>query len=336
MRKLLPALFTLAAAFLLRAPVPAQGQLDHLICYDVNDKLKPGVVVDLKAELQPEFSQLGCTVTKVTKFCVPATKTVVPPAPPGTNIVGQSLQNDYVCYQIDCPNSTKISDKLVIDQFGQRRERKFKPKELCVPARKADPPCFRIGTSKKCGGVCPNDQAGVGTTCRFDDSIDDCTCAPMPCGGKPDSTGHCGGECPDPLTCVRGVTATGTPACVCGNPPPPPCGINPATGTCGGTCDDPAAICQLVTRADGTVDCICQPPVDMCQKDTAGTCGGPCPAPLTCLLDTVINDCRCELPPQPCGPNPFTGQCGGECQTGMVCRFVSTPGTSPMCDCVTP
>src|SRR5262249_35393537 len=201
MKKWIPVLFTVAIAFR-TAPAAAAGTLDHLFCFDVNDKLKPGVVVDLNAELQPDFTTTGCTVTKVTKFCVPATKVVLPPPPSGPDIVGQPLRDDYICYQVKC--SKKVPDRLVVDQFGQRRARKFQPSELCVPARKAPPPCFRIGDSKRCGGVCPNDAAGVGTACRFDDSLQDCTCGPQPCGGKPDKTNQCGGACPAPMICQLG------------------------------------------------------------------------------------------------------------------------------------
>ena len=332
MRKWMLVLFIAAAALPLRgAPAAAAGTLDHLFCFDVNDKLKPNLAVDLQTELQPEFGQSGCTVVRVTKFCVPATKTVLPPAPPGPNIVGQPLRDDYVCYQLKCPkDALDVADKLVADQFGQRLQQKYRPAELCVPARKAPPPCFRIGHSKKCGGVCPNDPAGVGTACRFDETLQDCTCGPQPCGGKPDKSGHCGGACPPTQTCLPGIDAAGNRECTCQNPPPPPCGLNPATGTCGGSCIDPAAKCEFVTTAAGP-DCICQPPVAQCARDTvSGQCGGPCPPGLACVLDPAINDCRCEAG---CSSNPLTGQCGGTCPPGTECRL--TTGAAG-CGCVTP
>jgi hypothetical protein len=313
----------------------ATGALDHLFCYKMKDPLKPELTVDLATVLQPEFSQAGCRIVKPTKFCVPTTKTVLPPAPTGPNIIGQPLRDDYVCYMVKCPKDVPdIPDKLVVDQFGQRRQQKYMPVELCVPARKGSPPCFRIGSGKKCGGVCPNNPLGVGNSCRFDDILQDCTCNPQPCGGKPDKTRHCGGQCPAPLICHTGLDAAGKPACVCDDPPPPPCGLNPATGTCGGTCDDPAAKCEFVITATGP-DCVCQPPVQQCARDSvSGQCGGPCPPGLTCVLDPAINDCRCESV-LPCGQNTVTGQCGGACPTGMICRFITVAGATG-CDCVTP
>ena len=335
MRKLMLILCMLVVALAWRdATLAAAGTLDHLLCFDVNDDLKPGAVVDLDTALQPEFRQAGCGVVKVTKFCVPTTKNPIPPVPTGPNVVGQPLRGDYVCYQVKCPKDVAVSDKLVADQFGQRLQRKFQPSELCVPAIKRDPPCFRIGHGKKCGGVCPNDVAGVGTACRFDETLQDCTCGPQPCGGKPDKSGHCGGACPAPQTCLPGLNAAGRPECSCQNPPPPPCGLNPATGTCGGTCDDPAATCEFVVTPSGP-DCICQPPVPQCARDAvSGQCGGPCPPGLTCVLDAAINDCRCESVPA-CGPNPLTGQCGGTCPPGTECRLVNT-GTAATCGCATP
>jgi len=338
MRKLLLLTAAIAGAVINYAAAPAAGQ-DHLFCYDVNDKLKPNVAVDLSAVPQGEFSQKSCTVTKVTKFCVPAVKTVLPPAVPGPNIVGPPLgPNDYVCYQVDCKDPHPVADKLVVDQFGQRRQRKYKPSELCVPAEKASPPCFRIGTSKNCGGVCPNDTTGVGNRCVFDDTLQDCTCGPQPCGGKPDKTGQCGGKCDDPaLTCVLEVDASGKTKCDCGNPPPPPCD-QPVGGTCGGSCLDPAAKC-VMNPSDGGPPCICQPPVAECHRDTASAnmcSNGPCPPGFQCVLEAAIDDCRCEPIPQGCGPNPFTGQCGGTCTTaGTECRFVpATPGNPGGCNCV--
>lgn len=339
MKTLRLVLLMLAAALVLCAPrldaqAPAAGTLDHLLCYTVNDKTKPAALVDINAELQPEFSQFGCKVVKTTKFCVPVTKRVVQPGTTGPGIVGQPLRDDYICYLVKCPNSAPpIASKLVADQFGQRKQEKYKPFELCVPARKGSPPCAQIGSGRQCGGVCPNDVAGAPTACRYDTVLKECTCEPQPCGGKPDKSGHCGGACPDPTqACHAGVDAAGNKACVCGDPPPPPCGLNPATGTCGGTCVNPADTCVFVTTPTGP-NCICQPPVPQCQPmGTAGQCGGPCPPGLTCQLNPVINQCRCDPPTQTCGQNPVTGQCGGPCPVGSLCRLI-TAGGAVTCAC---
>jgi hypothetical protein len=325
-----------AALVLSGVPAAAQttsGTLDHLVCYAVTDPLDVDATVDLAAELQPEFGQAGCRIVKPTKFCVPATKRVLPPGAPGPNIVGEPLRGDYICYRVKCPGST-IPNKLVADQFGRREVRNFKPFELCVPARKAARPCGLV-RGRQCGGACPNDATGA-TTCRYDDATQSCTCGPQPCGGKPDKTGQCGGTCPDPAqVCRPGVDAAGDRACLCKDPETPPCGLSTATGTCGGACPNPADACVVITTPNGLA-CTCQPPVPTCQQTTgAAQCGGPCPTGLTCVLNTVVNACRCEPPPQPCSPNPLTGQCGGECPANTVCRLVGT-ATAVTCGCVTP
>jgi hypothetical protein len=328
-------LLALAATALVHPAAPAAGQSNHLFCYDVKDDLNPGVVVNLGVDLQPEFSLNGCTVAKVTKFCVPATKQVVPPAPAGPNITGPPLRVDYICYQLkNCPNvkPDPIGKRLVADQFGGLRDASnFNPSELCVPAVKRKPPCFRIGNGKKCGGVCPN-LAGVGTGCVFDETIQDCTCAPQPCGGKPDKAGQCGGECPSPLVCQPGLLGT-KPGCGCMNPPPPPCDFL-SSGVCGGFCNDPAAQCIMNPATTGP-PCVCQPPDPGCAKDTAGQCSTTgCPPGLVCTLDDALGDCRCAPPTPPCGPNPLTGECGGTCPAGSECRFTPPTPTNPGgCNC---
>ena len=329
----------LITTLVLRATASAQtGTLDHLLCFDVNDELKKvGATVDLKTELQPEFSRAGCRVVKPTKFCVPTTKTVTTPGTTGPPIVGQPLRDDYICYLIKCPNDAPIPCKLVADQFGQRQQEKFKPFELCVPAKKGAPPCAQIGGGKQCGGVCPDDAAGTATACRYDDGLQECTCGPQTCGGKPDKNGQCGGACPTATQfCRTGLDAAGKPACLCQDPPTPPCGLNTATGTCGGACPNPADACVQITTA-GATTCTCQPPQPSCQPAPAGgQCGGPCPPGLACAFNTVINKCRCEPPTQNCGANPLTGQCGGLCPPNTFCRFITTGTAAPQCGCTAP
>ena len=332
---------TVAATLVLSAaPGVAQltsnpAVLDHLACYAITDPLKVDATINLLAELQPEFRQAGCRVIKASKFCVPTSKVVVQATTVGPSVVGQPLRDDYICYRVKCPDtSAPIPNKLVADQFGQREVKKFRPFEVCVPARKAARPCD-IVSGKQCGGACPNDIAGAPTSCRFDATTNTCTCGPQPCGGKPDKTGQCGGACPDPVqSCQAGVDSTGNKACLCKDPPTPPCDLM-ATGTCGGTCPNPADACVFVTTG-GISDCICQPPVPQCQKiPGSNQCGGPCPPGLTCTLNTALNLCRCEPPIQPCSPGPVTGQCGGLCPINTVCRVVGT-GTALTCGCVTP
>ena len=133
----------------------------------------------------------------------------------------------------------------------------------------------------------------------------------------------CGGDCTDPsATCVQ---IPGTTTCGC----QPHCGVNTA-GTCGGTCPAANQQCQLVTLADGTVECTCDPIFDACHLANAATrtCGGECTDPAAqCALSTN-GVCECV---KPCGPTGIR-QCGGTCPTAAeTCRV--KPDDSG-CECV--
>ena len=338
MRKLLLVLCTVALALPLARTATGANVPDHLLCYDVNDKLDPNIKVDLPADAQPEFRQLGCTVGKVTKFCVPTVKNVITTPPPsGPTIDAPPLVTDYVCYQLDCPTTNqalKDTQKVVADQFGPRPENKFQHPELCVPAIKRQPPCHQVSAnSRKCAGVCPNDPTGVGMKCVFDPTItagDPCRCEGGPCGGKPPKGGACGGDCTAAgagFVCQQPIAGGD---CTCGPPLTPPCSLLPglaAAGSCGGTCP-PGETCELVTdTANMVVDCKCQPPVPTCSGQ-APQCAGPCPPGLTCISDPATTECRCE---SVCGL--VGGACGGPCPPGLGCTL-DAAGQS--CSCQPP
>lgn len=326
--------FGWAGLLCLSAPPPAAaGQLDHLICYKVIDKLQVKAAFDLFAELQPEFSAKGCTIVKVDDFCVPATKLNVQPtsADLRADIAGPALHVDYIGYIVRCAKQVAPPNKVVIDQFGQHRHLRYKIEKIYVPAKKGPPPCGTTdGTS--CGGACP----GTADQCRIDPVDKACKCLPPDdgiCGGKPDKQGMCGGPCPDPAKpqCQLTLSSTGQKVCDCGPPPPPRCGINAATGTCGGDCPNKAEKCLLKSPNE----CTCMPASTPCslQPGTVPVCGGDCPiAGDVCALD-LRGDCSCGAPPPtPCGQNPLTGACGGECPTGEKCLLDSANN----CNCAPP
>ncbi len=218
------------------------GTLDHLVCYATKDPVKMKWSADLMATIQPEFTATGCVLKKAVEFCVPATKTNVNPAPPFPGVSGQTLQDDYICYAAKCAVPGTPPNKLVTDQFGSRVQKKYKLSKVCVPARKAPPPCGPTG-AHMCGGTCP----GTNQQC-LPDALDRCTCLPIQdgcfvntdgactgvCPGSGqlcafDDTGFCGcpcailipnlqtsvcqmGICPSPKTCVKNTTDT---ACLC-------------------------------------------------------------------------------------------------------------------------
>ncbi len=313
----------------------AGAPLDHLVCYKTLDKLTLKTTTDLIAQLQPEFTQKGCTLIRPVEFCVPATKINVSPVPTNPNIVGTPLKNDYVCYLARCKSQIPPPDKKVIDQFGSRLQQNYKISKVCVPAQKAPAGCGFFG--KQCSGACPNNTdlcvkvpGAAGTLCE-------CRPKNKPCTGKPDTAGMCGGEC---LTagdkCLPTLVGTGDPTltalpveCTCRPPVDPLCSRDLATGACGGACPKATDKCQ---PDPATGRCDCQPDNPPCQlitvAGTAPSCGGACPAvSQTCTHDAVTGKCSCSPPPQ-CAQDA-NGTCGGPCPPGMSCVLDSTGH----CDC---
>ena len=309
------------ASALALAPHPASAQVDHLVCYKVVDKTPVAAAFDLFAELQPEFSARGCRVVKVVDFCVPASKRNVEPASADTraDIVGPPLYVDYIGYLVKCEQQLVPPNKVVIDQFGVHRHRRYKLERVYVPAKKGPPPCGTVD-GKMCGGVCPNPAH----ECRVDSTDNGCRCLPPEdglCGGKPDKQGLCGGPCPDPTNqCQFLVTAAGDKVCACGPPPPPVCSINAATGTCGGECPNKADKCVFKSNHE----CTCEPATTPCAPvpGNPAACGGDCPivGDVCALADTGVCTCG-PPPPTPCQQNPLTGTCGGECPAGEKCQL---------------
>ena len=354
-------------------PSPGGQQLppDHLVCYKMTDPLRLKTQLDLFAQVQPEFSQEGCTILKPVEFCVPATKLNVTPAPPDPNIAGAALQNDYICYLAKCPKVPPPS-KDVIDQFGARTETHFQVTKVCVPAIKRPTKC-PVGPIVKggpmCGGACPSRSqlcktvkvpGTPGMQCRCVDQTKEC-------GGPADAAGQCGGTCPDPKLpiCRPGVVANPTTSkqavlCTCQPPPPPVCGINTATGQCGGSCEDPTLQCIFDTSVT-PAQCHCGTPPVECHASSTGTCagtttlcitdadcpkgvtctqgspvcGGDCPTGQTCNPDTATGKCSCQGITNTCGQDQTTGKCGGPCPQGKVCVLDSSnPAIPPRCGCV--
>ena len=335
---------------------------DHLICYKMTDSLRLKTQVDMFAQVQPEFSQEGCTLIKPIEFCVPATKRVHPvgPAPLDPNIVGAAIQNDYICYSAKCPNYRPPA-KSVVDQFGVHSETNFQVVKVCVPAVKNPAGCpdntAIVRGGPACRGACPLTPSPTGgpplrQLCKTVKGV--CKCVPQTkqCGGLPDSAGQCGGTCPAPEFCRPGLVLSSTGVvksvtCTCQPPPPPVCGINTATGQCGGSCEDPTNQCVF----DNSVDppqCHCAPPILPCHATIAGTCGttttsctsnvdcaglpcvfgaacgGECPVGLTCSNDATTEKCSCQGPTNTCSQNELTGQCGGPCPQGQDCILDTT------------
>jgi hypothetical protein len=357
-----------ATAMLGAVPAGAGGRADHLLCYRMTDKLAVTAAVDMIADLQPQFTQRGCTIVKPIEFCVPASKLNVQPPPNATEVSGQPLRQDYVCYLAKCEKkSIAPASQLIADQFGMRPESGFKAAKICVPATKSPAECG-AATSPTCGGTCP-----PGEVChQAPTGAAGCTCAPAPCGGAPDKAGVCGGDCPGDELCRPSANAAGKVLCTCQQQPPPPCGQNPLTGSCAGDCADatlkclpdpdgsctcqqppgPGDLCALVpgalpvcggdcpnpadtcvaSTADPNKPCVCEPAA--CHQDPlTGACSGTCTAAAgdgTCHLDATSHQCTCG--PPPCAVDPANEQCGGPCPDGETCAA----NAANQCGCITP
>jgi hypothetical protein len=186
-----------ATALLGVTPALAGGRADHLMCYKMTDKLAINAAVDMIADLQPQFTQRGCTLVQPVEFCVPATKQNVQPAPTANDLFGQPLRQDYICYKAKCEKTGAPASQLLADQFGVRPAVKFKATKVCVPATKFPVLCGAAG-SRTCSGACP-----AGQQCVANATGAGCDCQPGPCEGPPDKSGSCGGTCPDPQQVCR-------------------------------------------------------------------------------------------------------------------------------------
>jgi hypothetical protein len=322
------ALGLFAGAVRAQAPTPV-GVLDHLMCYKMVDPLQIRAAVTMFSDVQPQFSQRQCTLVKPVEFCVPATKTTVTPPLTTPNLIGQPLQNDYICYLVKCAGSPSPPNENVTDQFGTRTQQKYQPFTICAPARKAPTTCHQatLGSSSTrapvCGGTCPN----AGDKCAIDPADKGCKCLPaIPCQGSPDARGVCGGTCPDATQVCVSVVPAGTNRALCEcTPPPPPLCSKDAAGVCGGTCPNAAQTCLPDTAGN----CLCQQVTQGCIQNSAGACSGACADPTQrCVLGA--NGCTCQG--AQCGPtvDPLTGTCGGPCPPGLSCAQL--PGTS-QCQC---
>jgi hypothetical protein len=236
------------------------GTLDHLACFKVKDPLLIQESADLQAEMQPEFTSLGCILKKATEFCVPASKTNVTPPPPFPGVSGQPLQNDYICYPTKCRQPAAPPDKLVTDQFGSRIEKKYKISKVCVPARKAPAPCGPTG-KHMCGGACPNPTQ----QCQPDPLDRGCVCLPAEPGCFVDPAGHCAGTCPGSgqactfddtghCGCSCSILIPGGQTNVCAM------GTCPSPKTCVKNTTDTACICCAVGGVACSVPSDCCPP----------------------------------------------------------------------------
>jgi len=275
MRKVSLACFVLATVAFVLVTVPsASAQVfDHLKCYKMKDAHNFTAGADLTPFQNPPFPvEPGCKIkVKGKEFCIPVDKDLIPGASnaPSAPVVGQALQNDFICYKMKCPNTgVQIPPLVVSDQFGSRTLKKFVAKKLCTPAIKGLPPTTTT----------------TSTTSTSTTSTTTTTLVSNPCSVDP-ATGMCDGVCPvqgekclvDPLTGM----------CDC-QPLSAQCAYNSVTLACEGLCMNTHENC--VADPPGTNNCTCLP---LCADATLPTCAGTCPGTQTCIKDPTTTFCLC-------------------------------------------
>lgn len=136
MRRILASV-SLIGVFCVTTPAMAGVVYDHLECFKMRDYMKPyNAIVDLN----PAFNSPGielqkdCRLTvKSQEICFPVVKTVIQSDQQVIPVVGQNLQNGFLCYTVRCPFEG-VPDFPVADQFGERTVGRLKSSRLCVPA----------------------------------------------------------------------------------------------------------------------------------------------------------------------------------------------------------
>jgi hypothetical protein len=117
-----------AALAMLLSVAAAHAQSDHLACFKIRDT-QPRVTYT--ADIAGLVLEPGCVVrVPAAMACVPATKSNVTPAPPGSG--GTGTPNSFFCYKMKCPK-TALPPVAGSDQFGSRTVTPTVAKLVCAP-----------------------------------------------------------------------------------------------------------------------------------------------------------------------------------------------------------
>ena len=267
------AVFAVLAVSLSLSTVASAQTFDHLKCYKMKDPHNFTAVANLTPFQNPPFPlEPGCKIkVKGTEFCIPVDKALVPgtSTAPSAPVVGQPLQNDYICYVMRCPRpTTAIPSVLVSDQFGSRTLQKFVAHRICTPAIKGLPNPCSLDTAGNCNGTCPT----TGDTCLYDATTGACNCGPASAQCALDINGTCSGLCPNANNICLPNSAGG---CSCQQQLP---ACNLATfPACNGTCTGG----QVCEKDVTTSFCYCCGLLGVSCVTTADCCGG-----FTCIGGT--------------------------------------------------
>ncbi|MFQ5478669.1 MAG: Kazal-type serine protease inhibitor domain-containing protein [Candidatus Binatia bacterium] len=120
---------------------PVDRPYDHLKCFKIKDRRRLGALADLYPLQNPPFPvDKGCRLKLAAReFCIPVHKELGPSLSAdiaAVDLTGQDLVNDFLCYRLKCPRTPLPNGWPVVDQFGRRIVKGFKPLRLCAPARK--------------------------------------------------------------------------------------------------------------------------------------------------------------------------------------------------------
>jgi hypothetical protein len=126
------------------APSCGAVVFDHLECFKIKTTEKLKATLDLDPGVNPPFPVApGCTIGKATKYCVPVMRPVATvdessTLTGGSEIAGQDLVDDRICYKVKCPDTDTTSITITgVDRFGNREFTKIKYSEICTPAAQA-------------------------------------------------------------------------------------------------------------------------------------------------------------------------------------------------------
>lgn len=222
----------------------------------------------------------------------------------------QGQQDHLLCYKMQDPLQIQAAVDLVAAQpeFTQKGCVVKKPIEFCVPANKTN----------------VQNAPATATTFTGQPLRDDYVCYQVSC---PKQVGPPDKNVTDQFGPRLEQKYAPTMLCVPASKAPQQCG---AIGkACGGAC--PAGERCVKTAAAG---CTCEPTTSCSgAPDKSGMCGGTCPTGQVCALNRTNGKivCACEMPPPPCGLDPATNACGGQC-TDQTQKCLLLAGTN-QCTC---
>jgi len=232
---------------------------------------------------------------------------------PSSPVQAQGVLDHLMCFKTKDPLAINATVDLITEaqpDFVQRGCRITKAIEFCVPVSKVNlqtPP--------------PGAAGFTGQPLRYD-----YVCYSAKCPKQPLPPAH---TVADQFGARPEQRYQPTKVCIPASKFPTLCGAS-GSPICGGACTN-GGVCRIDSM---TKQCTCQPAPCGGPPDKAGVCGGACPTPgEVCHVTSTASGqsvCGCGAPPAPCGVNPLTGSCGGDCTDAAAKCLQDTAGN---CTC---